>query len=140
MFFVNEPNNKFEFKVVGYQFPGVIKDEWDDWLKIYVDVECQRGNLQQVDASLTTFELKYLIEWLEDVSLGKECSSDIIFTEPVLSFETLEWNGKKIIRTTFNNFNAAGLSFIDFEARNQSLRRIISDLKSELSNFPERCV
>lgn len=83
----------------GYQFPDPEDQEGDsDWL--FVRLRLQHGEYlwERADPALMTFEVQWLVEWLEEVAdhvavFGSwrrdRLTTRIFFTEPCLGFEVL---------------------------------------------------
>jgi hypothetical protein len=61
-------NNQFvELSIQGYQFPE-ITDEWDsNWLLVRIDVKLNKRHWNKTDPAITTFELKWLIDWFKNI-------------------------------------------------------------------------
>lgn len=139
---------KVELKVVNYEFPNKNNDEWDDnWLNIYLNVASEVGDWQTVDPSLTTGEMRELINWFEILLQGeKPISRKLSFIEPNLSFELLDCknDGLTMFRIKLDLESRPKFAtddreyFVDCLVGNQELKRIIKSLKTELENFPER--
>jgi hypothetical protein len=92
MKFIGNDGQEVELKILGYQFPTNFDNDWDaNWLRIYLKVKSKVGHWQTVDPSLTTWEVKRLIQWFADLSLDKEIDfTDMAFVEPNLSFQLLD--------------------------------------------------
>jgi hypothetical protein len=74
--------------VESYQFPEITDDHWDsNWLIIKGDAVLAGERWSFRDACLTTFELKRLADWLDQVWEGKAEQPFCSFTEPNLDFE-----------------------------------------------------
>jgi hypothetical protein len=143
-------NNQFiELKVLGYEFPENISDEWDsNWLIIYINVKTIEKHWNTACPVLTTFELKGLINWLENISKDKiDNYKSIFFTEPNLSFELLNDINSEIkeikinFGAEFNPFSAMNSNkecFIIFKANNKEIKIYVEELRDELNKYPER--
>lgn len=137
-----------ELKIVNYEFPSKSNDIWDNnWLNIYVKVSSEVGNWQTVDPSLTTWEMRELIDWFEALAQRSTVKlQQLSFTEPNLSFELLVGENNKLImfRIKFDleskpqNATNNKEYIVDCSVDNRELKRIANDLKSELEKFPER--
>jgi len=136
-----------EFKITNYQYPDIISGDWDgNWLLIYLNVKSNVGHWQTIDPSLTTWEIKQLIEWFADLSNNKKLKYKLLdFTEPNLSFEHIGFNGNKcIIRLRFALESRPQSAvedkeyFVDFEYNTNEIKQIVIDLTNELKKFPER--
>ncbi|MER2996829.1 WapI family immunity protein [Pontibacter populi] len=148
MTFTGIDNQTVELEITNYQYPDISDGDWDgNWLNIYLNVKSKVGHWQTVDPSLTTWEVRTLINWFEDLS--RNIKPDYInqeFTEPNLSFELLNSfdSPKKKIRIKFDLESRPQSAtddkeyFVDIVADNIELRRISADLKNELDKYPER--
>ena len=68
MIFNGNNGEELELRVLGYQYPSNNEGDWDsNWQRIYNRVVSRSGSWQTVNASLTTWELKKLINWLNDI-------------------------------------------------------------------------
>jgi len=137
-------NQKVELKVVGKQFPNSEKDSPDlNWLNIFLNVQSKLGNWETIDTSLTTAELRELINWFRDLSKDKKVEyKDLYFTEPNLEFDLIkeEPNIKhiKMILSAESKPKSAKDGeefFMEFRFTNEDLSRIASDLETELKNI-----
>lgn len=148
MIFSGIDNQTVELRIMNYQYPEVIAGDWDgNWLNIYLNVKSNVGHWQTVDPSLTTWEVRDLINWFRDLSLNKKPDYiDIGFTEPNLSFELLNSHESlgKLFRIKFNLESRPQSAkdekeyFVDCLADNNELSRISADLKLEFERYPER--
>ena len=136
-----------EFKITNYQFPDMELGKFDDdWLLIYLNVKSKLGHWQTIDPSLTTIEIKELIDWFIKLSNDKKPKyNPIQFIEPNLSFVLLSYNENKYtIRLRFALESRPKSAkdnkdyFLDFEYNKTELKQIATDLASELKNYPER--
>lgn len=141
-------NQTVELEITNYQFPEIADDDWDsNWLNIYLKVNSTFGNWQIVDPMLTTFEVKGLINWLDNLSnnILPEYTG-IGFLEPYISFELMDSvdSETKTIRIEFYYIfpmESAGddkKCFVDFIADNNEIKCIVVDLKKELEKYPIR--
>jgi len=141
-------NQLVELKITNYQFPENTDGDWDsNWLTIYLKVKSNVGNWQTIDPSLTTWDVKRLITWFDNLSnnIQPECK-DICFLEPNISFELIDiFDSKsKIIKIKFNHESRPQSAknekdyFVDFIANNDELKSIVLDLQKELEKYPER--
>lgn len=94
----------FELDILGYEFPQIETDSWDsNWLMIEVTVTHPDGNWKASDPSLTTFEVKELAYWLENIGEEKKVKSPLDFTEPNLEFHLVESQQEgRILRVCFH--------------------------------------
>jgi len=148
MIFNGINNQTVEIKITNYQFPNETDDDYDkNWLNIYLKVRSDVGNWQTIDPSLTTWEIKEIIDWFNMLSKGLISKDlELNFIEPNLSFELLE-NGNGSLKMFRINFNLESRPqsatddkkyFVDCLADNQELKRIADELKTELDKYPER--
>ena len=148
MTFTGIDNQTVELKITNYQYPDINAGDWDgNWLNIYLDVKSIVGNWQKVDPALTTWDVLRLIKWFEDISNNLQPEyTDICFLEPNISFELLTPfdSETKTIRIKFElEFRPQAATddkqyFVDFIADSNELKRIATDLKTELEKYPER--
>ncbi|MDR1220242.1 MAG: hypothetical protein LBK73_11640 [Treponema sp.] len=140
-------NNQFiELSVIGYQF-SKITDEWNsNWLLVHINVKSNEKHWNKTDPAITTFELKWLIDWFKNISENKiEKYKRMDFTEPNISFELLndfESNIKQIkinFMAEFNPISDVGTEYsIELNATNKQLKKYAEDLEIELNKYPER--
>lgn len=149
MIFHGIDNQTVELRITNYQFPNHDDGDWDsNWINIYLKVDSKLGKWQTIDPSLTTWEFKMLIDWfnqiLEKEILPNDC--DLLFTEPNLSFKIINKSStaERYIRIGFNlesrptSATVDSICFVDIQASNEELRRIVKELNHELEKFPER--
>ena len=137
-----------ELKITNYQFPENADGDWDsNWLNIYLKVKSDVGNWQTVDPSLTTWDVKSLINWFDNLSNNiQPVCKDICFLEPNISFELMDsFDPKsKTIRIKFNLESRPQSAtdekdyFVDLIVDNDELKGIVLDLQKELEKYPER--
>jgi hypothetical protein len=137
-----------ELKITNYQFPDTSIKDWDgNWLNVYINVNSKLGNWQTIDPSLTTWELRELIDWFYGLADNLQPKwTDMEFTEPNLSFYLLNsfMDKKKVIRIKFalesrpKSATNDIIYYVDFEADKKELKRIGDDLSIELEKFPIR--
>ena len=148
MIFNGIDNQIVEIKITDYQFPRETDDDWDkNWLSIYLKVKSNFGNWQTIDPSLTTWEVRELINWFDTLSRNLTPNYLVLnFTEPNLSFKILD-NSKQSLRMFRINFNLELRPqsatndkeyFVDCLADNQELKRIADELRMELDKYPEK--
>ncbi len=141
-------NQTVELKITNYQFPESLDKDWDgNWLNIYLKVDSVQGKCQTVDPSLTTWEVQDLIDWFKDLSCdSKPKWNNSEFAEPNLSFHLLNdfKLSNKQIRIKFDLESRPKSAkddndyFVDFVVDNMELRRIATELTSELEKYPLR--
>ena len=148
MIFNGIDNQIVEIKITDYQFPKETDDDWDkNWLIIYLKVKSNFGNWQTIDPSLTTWEVRELINWFDTLSRNLTPNYLVLnFTEPNFSFKILD-NSKQFLRMFRINFNLELRPqsatndkeyFVDCLADNQELKRIADELRMELDKYPEK--
>ncbi len=141
-------NQTVELKITNYQFPESLDRDLDgNWLNIYLKVDSVQGKWQTVDPSLTTWEVQDLIDWFNDLSCdSKPKWNNTEFIEPNISFHLLndfKLSNKKI-RIKFNLESRPNSAkddndyYVDFVVDNMELRRIASELTTELEKYPLR--
>jgi hypothetical protein len=141
-------NQTVELKITNYQFPESLDRDLDgNWLNIYLKVDSVQGKWQTVDPSLTTWEVQDLIDWFKDLSCDSNPKwNNTEFTEPNISFHLLndfKLSNKKI-RIKFNLESRPNSAkddndyYVDFVVDNMELRRIASELTTELEKYPLR--
>jgi hypothetical protein len=140
---------EFELGVVGYQFLTMKKDVYDsNWLRILVTVKHPEACWTTIDASLLTYELKALGEWLRKVAeedLRERC---IAFMEPNLAFGVLPATGKpETLRITLSHETAPPFMLgeersdgfaIDFPLAEIDLKAASDAILKQAKAFPER--
>jgi len=147
MKFIGKDGQEVEFKILGYQFPNIVDDEWDaNWLRIYLNVKSDFGHWQTVDPSLTTWQVEQLIKFFGDLSQDKEVGDpEMTFTEPNLSFHFIDkTSGTKTILIKFDLESRPPPGdddkeyFIIFQFSNEDLTNIAGELTIERDKFPVR--
>ena len=148
MRFVCKNDQFVELRIIGYQFPEILDDEWDsNWLMIFINVKLTKKHWKTTDPAITTFELRNLIDWFKNISDNRmEKYKNIDFTEPNISFELLnEFDSdiKRIkinFRLEFSPLKNGGEYSVEFEAENKQLKDYAEKLEDELNEYPERCI
>ena len=85
---VGKSGARFELKILGYQFPSLVDDEWDsNWLNIRVDVNTDRGTWNDHRPESSYKRRRAPRDWLEATAEGRSLQRDLDFLEPNLSFE-----------------------------------------------------
>jgi hypothetical protein len=148
MTFTGIDNQTVELKVINYQYPEITNGDWDsNWLNIYIKVISKLGHWETVDPSLTTWDLKRLIHWFDNLSNNiRPEYIDICFLEPNISFElTNNFDSEiKTIKIKFDlEFRPQSAVddieyFVAFTADNNLIKSLTSDLNKELEKYPER--
>jgi len=142
--------NRFDLKVIGYQFCDAPGDRFDDnWLIVRIKVQDEKnGNWEKEDPALLTFEVKELIDWFENLDLESNEEKDISFTEPNLEFLYM---GKGHIQVLLDlEFLPPGLRAewtyeknlsaysVDFLLNKNDIDWMVERLKSGIAQFHER--
>jgi hypothetical protein len=148
MTFTGIDNQLVELTITNYQYPDINDGDWDsNWLNIYLNVKSKVGHWQTVDPSLTTWEVQKLINWFDTLSKNSRPEhTDMSFTESNLSFELLNdfTSERKTFRIKFDLESRPKSAtddkeyFVDIIADNNELKRLSTELKSELNKYPER--
>ena len=141
-------NQSVEIKVSNYQFPETKDRDYDgNWLNICLNVKSNLGNWQTVDASLLTWEIQELIDWLDQLSKNENPKwKEMEFIEPNLSFYLMSSHDdlKKKIKIEFKlesrprSANEDDEYFVEFLASNADLKNIANGFRDELSKYPAR--
>jgi hypothetical protein len=135
----------FELQIVGYQFPDEATAGYDsNWLLIEGAVHHPRGAWRFHDASLLTYEVAKLADWLEATAEGTEPEPWCAFVEPNLSFEIVGDGVDRAIRLFFAiealpPWAKRGEEvYIDFPLRELDLLAAVASLRRQLLEFPQR--
>lgn len=75
-------NEYFHFQIVGYEFPQVTEGYDANWLMITMEAANEQGTWTRRCACLLTWEVTWLIHWLEQVVNGE--------AEPILSVSEVD--------------------------------------------------
>ena len=146
---VGSCGDRLELTVVGYQFPTVEHDRWDsNWLNIKISAKNDRGSWSATDASLLTDEVEDLAGWFEAIAERRQAATELEFTEPNLSFELIQADGRVRLRTWFElelrprwapwrEFPARDL-YVDLDADERDLLAAAESLRVQLREFPPR--
>jgi hypothetical protein len=130
--------------ILRYQFPQITTGEYDaNWLIIRGHVSLDDRSWTFSDASLTTFEVRQLADWLDSLARGDEVEPQCDFIEPNLQFER---NSDKTIRVSFalesappwakpdDSWNEHGFEVLI----DKHLKTAAEQLRAQLRAFPER--
>jgi hypothetical protein len=140
----------FKLKIEGYQYPELLNEYWDsNWLHINIAINHPKGNWMATDPSLTTFEIKRLSKWLEDVYHQTNKISSCGFTEPYIEFEIIKnKRSQNFLRIYLERMylptwgTSKGIGFksfwIEFPLDEINLLDASKDLNLELESFPQR--
>jgi len=138
-----------ELRVLGYQYPGGARDEYDaNWLFVAGRVEHPRGNWSFQSACLLTSEAVRLANWLEAVGRGQPSEPELAFIEPCLRFECVSGALGRSVRAYFQlesrpPWAESGLAgpppcFIEFPVSELPFRRAVESLRQQAARYPER--
>jgi hypothetical protein len=143
MILINEAN-RFEMRLVGYQFPGSNSDEYDDnWLLVSISVSHPNGNWKSTDACLLTWEAARLANWMRKIADSPTPGQEEDFIEPELHFEVVAGSPHKL-RVYFKyGFRPAwapadGAVWVEFDISSRDLRAAAGAIEKDLSKFPQR--
>jgi hypothetical protein len=143
-----ENNQTVELKIHNYEFPDTLNKDYDaNWLDICLKIENADWKWETIDPSLLTWDVKALIEWFKTIANNEKPKfTEISNLEPNISFALLNEYSEKVkkfqikldaeSRPPFAKNNAE--SCFIFNADEAELKRIITELESELEKFPVR--
>jgi hypothetical protein len=149
----NASGEFFQLKILDYEFPELIDDEYDsNWLMIGVEANhIKKGVWTAADPSLLTFEVEKLISWLRELRDDyTQAQSTLDFWEPNLTFKLLIEKNNPIIRVVFDYETRPDWSrkkyregpledlWCDFPIVENDLNEAISSLRTQLEKYPER--
>ena len=85
--------DEFQFVILSYQHPDVHEDRWDsNWLNVSGTVATAAGLKWKFSAPfVTTFELRDLADWLDELSTDNRSPAEFEFAEPHVRFAYLPW-------------------------------------------------
>jgi hypothetical protein len=141
-----QDNKSFELWVVNYQYRDNKTDEYDsNWLTIGIRLKGFENEWVTSDPSLLTWELKFLIDWLQNILTGDKEEREIEFIEPNLKFELIDKSDDRFKIRTHLTLESKPVWYTEDETfsfdlivdRGQ-LKNSADRLKSELINFPGR--
>ena len=147
---LNGIKNRFELNIVNYEFPKAKNEKWDaDWLNIKIKVKSSKGSWKATDSMLLTWEIDWLIKWLEDIFTNVEKEKELDFMEPSLKFVKIkETRNKAFIRIYFElearpkwaESNIAGKEdlWVDVTPSLEELTKTIKNLKKQRKKYPTR--
>jgi hypothetical protein len=141
-----QDNKSFELWAVDYQYRDNKSDEYDsNWLTIGIRLKGFKKEWITSDPSLLTWELKALIDWLQDILTGDKEEREIEFIEPNLKFELIDSTDDSFkIRTHLTleskpNWCKGDETFsFDLIVDRGQIEHSIERLKNELIKFPGR--
>ncbi|MSQ26700.1 MAG: hypothetical protein EXR51_00965 [Dehalococcoidia bacterium] len=145
------PEHFLELEIIGYEFPSIVGDRYDaNWLMIRITVVADGRSWTASHASLLTWEVHELAEWLRGVAeRASDCSLDISFIEPRLAFEREQVEDMTKFSALLNyelrppelrgsdDFDDV---IIEFTPTPEELRRFADRLESGMQRFPIRTV
>ena len=141
--FLEGPQGSLQLKLVRYQFPTIVDDEWDsNWLIVSGAATLDGKSWRFEDPCLTNREAARLADWLHEVSRGQG-DAEVGFVEPNLGFERTT---QSTIRVTFSLESAPPWATLDddwnkhgFEVPvGPQLADAADALRRQLTQFPER--
>lgn len=147
--FSNNTGGSLELRIVGYQFPDNLHDEYDaDWLRVEGVATHPNGNWRFLDSCLLTWEALALADWLDSWDRAKNQQPRIGFIEPNLSFSRIDSSPASILRISFeleSRPNWARKSFVespdvwlDFPYNAAGAEIAAKQMRSQLEAFPVR--
>lgn len=142
-------NAEIDLSIAGYQFPQSTATLYDsNWLNVRIRVTHQRGTWTAHDPSLLTYEVAELASWLDAVAGEAEHDVECSFLEPNLRFEVRAGDEGRMLRVYFelelrppwaaSNIVGEDELFIELPADPEQLRSASTDLRAQLSRFPQR--
>jgi hypothetical protein len=141
-----------ELGVGGYQFPKQLDELYDaNWLLVDVRAAIGGRSWSTRDASLLTWEVGELADWVDSVAAGQALSSEMSFLEPNLRFELREGSSPAVtIRAYFDlevrppwiarAMTDENAPWTDLRCRPDELQEWARELRGYLSRFPVRAV
>jgi len=145
------PNgDQFRLRIVGYQFPSKVDDEYDsNWLRVEIQATVRGRSWQSIDACLLTWELTSLIDWIEHIAAGKNADREVRFLEPNLSFTLNQKQGDRVCFSVFFELesrpswaSAKGAPesdlWAELECSSRELQAWSAELREQLKKFPVR--
>lgn len=150
MRFVSRDGNEFGLAAVGYEFPELDTEPYDaDWLIVEVIAKHSLGQWFYRGAILLTFELAELGSWLGEKARDAPGPTELLFTEPNLSFAVLLDDSRSpILRVTMaheasppwmlrtdDRFDGFAL---DFPLAYLDLPSAVASIDSQLRRYPQR--
>jgi hypothetical protein len=145
---LNSGLNRFQLRLVGYQFPHIANENYDsNWLVVEGSVKHAGGEWTFRDPCLLTWEAWELLMWLDTLSSGQPTKAELHFLEPNISFLSRPGG---ILCVSFSlealppqSQLVDGIEdefVLSFALDADSLRQAAQDLRMQLTQFPRRAV
>ena len=139
---------EFSLLVIDYEFPDIVDDEWDsNWLLIETKAKLEGKSWAVIDPCLLTWEVLWLVNWLEAISYGDLSIDEVNFLEPNLHFRLEGHKNKQIVIGVFFELEnkpkwleATGEDevFIDLNLSPEKIYAWVNELKKQRHKFPPR--
>ncbi|MFN9878219.1 MAG: hypothetical protein ACK56D_02645 [Planctomycetota bacterium] len=141
--------NSFDLRILGYQFPQIHDEPYDaNWLFIEIAATHPNGSWRAQDASLLTFEVSALSEWLRRYDQTDHPNQCCEFIEPNLKFRLSD--DRATLSVYFDlellpdwipdKYDRETELFIEFPVAELNLQSAADDLDKQLLQFPERAL
>ena len=141
--------SEFEASIAGYEFPEI---ENDNWLFVFMRVKSPRGEGTCVDPCLKTWDVEYLIEWLESHANDEPVEPDMVFPEPNMLFKVIKAAQDRLtLRVYFileseSWWKPAGgerqtgnwHDYVDLDVSREDMQFAAEAWRADLSRFPLR--
>ncbi len=151
MLLISRDSSEFELRIIGYEFPGIERQEDDaNWLRIYIRVKAPRGSWEAYDSSLQTWDVESLADWIEDLAQKRLTTSDTQeFLEPDLSFRMLHNYGQRVLLRVYFELELRPVwaykgwvgdkdFWLDLQVTPADLLAAVHELRLESTRFPGR--
>lgn len=166
MVLLREGRVGLSLNLISYQFPELEDQEWDsDWLNVRLHLQYGDRLWERLDPALTTFEVQWLVEWLDEVAAHSAVFGSwrhnrlvtrVFFTEPCLGFEVLNGHPTGAPMTFRCYLSAEFLPpfkqlcshvpldqevdevWLDFGVDKAQLRALTAQWREQLNRFPVR--
>ena len=142
---ITEKDNSFELSIAGYEYPNALAEPYDsNWLIIKISVSTSQGAWNVTDPCLLTYEASHLADWLEKINSGNFREVECGFLEPVVSFNVIDDNGKKLLRIRFmlealpDWAHGQDEYSIEFTLSELNLKSASENLRKQLEKYPQR--
>ncbi len=132
-----ETQTEFEFRVVGYQFPEIVDEDYDaNWLLISIAVRSPAGSWTKTDPCLLTWEGHFFANWLADLMAGREVEKEISFLDSNISFEVVGRDEHAVrLKVTLSDELIAKDSKIGDKSFGMSLVIPLADLRTAVADW-----
>jgi hypothetical protein len=145
------PNeNALELGIGGYQFPKKLDEVHDaNWPLVDVRAAINGRSWSTRDASLLTWEVKELADWLDSVAAGRTSDSEMSFLEPNLRFEVRDTTSSAVTIRAFFDLEVRppwidraatdeDAPWTDLHCQLDELQSWAEELRGYLGRFPVR--